>query len=349
MGSRTRPPHHSCSAIATVPLWRACRRSGGGTLGNTGPSVTNAGITAGSPVAPIPISETQSATFLNTFNHPFNVEALYRSEADSDTAPLQYTNRDLYHRFYENQMQIDGGKNDKFAAWADSGGLTMGYFVRKPGDLPLWSWAKEYVLADNFFQSAFGGSYLNHQYLICSCAPIYPSSGGVPVNPAAGGTAPIPSAVNADGVTLTTAPASPASAIDGPPVYVNSSTLTPGPVFYSINTMQPPYPPSGNAATSTPPQQSVTLTSASTMPPQTQTTIGDLLDAAGVQWAWYAGALSYALGNPPFVNQRHHKRSEFPISPQSVQLLHQIRPGGKPRVSREASSRWRPERRNLSQ
>lgn len=24
--------------------------------------------------------------------------------------------RDLYHRFFENQMEIDGGKNDMFAA-----------------------------------------------------------------------------------------------------------------------------------------------------------------------------------------------------------------------------------------
>jgi len=39
--------------------------------------------------------------------------------------PLAVDTRDLWHRFYENQMQIDGGKNDRFAAWADSGGLVM--------------------------------------------------------------------------------------------------------------------------------------------------------------------------------------------------------------------------------
>ena len=33
--------------------------------------------------------------------------------------------RDLWHRFYQEQMQIDGGKNDKFVAWADSGSLVM--------------------------------------------------------------------------------------------------------------------------------------------------------------------------------------------------------------------------------
>jgi phospholipase C len=29
-------------------------------------------------------------------------------------------------------------------------------------DLSLWSLAKEYTLADNFFAAAFGGSFANH-------------------------------------------------------------------------------------------------------------------------------------------------------------------------------------------
>jgi len=29
--------------------------------------------------------------------------------------------RDLYHRFFENQMQINGGKNEQVRRWADSG------------------------------------------------------------------------------------------------------------------------------------------------------------------------------------------------------------------------------------
>ena len=36
--------------------------------------------------------------------------------------PLAAITRDLWHRFYQNQMQINGGKNDMFVAWADSGG-----------------------------------------------------------------------------------------------------------------------------------------------------------------------------------------------------------------------------------
>ena len=40
----------------------------------------------------------------------------------------------------------------------------------------LWDVARRYVLADNFFMAAFGGSFLNHQYLICACAPEYPDA-----------------------------------------------------------------------------------------------------------------------------------------------------------------------------
>ena len=32
--------------------------------------------------------------------------------------PLETITRDLWHRYYQNMMQIDGGKNDKFVAWA---------------------------------------------------------------------------------------------------------------------------------------------------------------------------------------------------------------------------------------
>ena len=43
--------------------------------------------------------------------------------------PLGVTTRDLWHRFYQNQMQIDGGKNDRFVAYADSGALVMGHYA----------------------------------------------------------------------------------------------------------------------------------------------------------------------------------------------------------------------------
>ncbi|MCZ7253176.1 alkaline phosphatase family protein, partial [Salmonella enterica] len=85
---------------------------------------------------------------------------------NAEDLPLSLVTRDLWHVFYQNQMQINGGKNDNFVAWADSGGLVMGYYAQSRYSLRLWDVAKEFVLCDNFFQGAFGGSFLNHQYLI---------------------------------------------------------------------------------------------------------------------------------------------------------------------------------------
>jgi acid phosphatase len=251
-------------------------------------------VIQGAPVAPTPLTQGQTAVFLNSFNHPYDVAALYQTGGPADTDALRYTNRDLYHRFYENQMQINGGANNMFAAWADSGGMTMGYFTtEQQADHPLWDWAKQYVLADNFFQGGFGGSFFNHFFLICSCAPLYGHNG---INPN-GGSNPSVSVVNPDGVTLPTAPNSPASAMDGPPVFVMSGNLTPD--FYAVNTMMPPYAPSGNADAE---QRTVDLKSATTLVPQTEATIGDLLTKAGINWAYYAGAWDFALSHPPFAS-----------------------------------------------
>lgn len=78
---------------------------------------------------------------------------------------------DMVHRFYQNQLQINGGKNDKFVAWSDNGGLVMSYYDAT--NMPLGRLAAEYTLADNFFQAAFGGSFLNHFWLVCACTPIW--------------------------------------------------------------------------------------------------------------------------------------------------------------------------------
>jgi acid phosphatase len=71
-------------------------------------------------------------------------------------------------------MQIDGGKMDKFAAWSDNPGLVMSYF--DASDLPEGKLARQYTIADNFFQAAFGGSFLNHFWLICACTPAWPDA-----------------------------------------------------------------------------------------------------------------------------------------------------------------------------
>lgn len=78
---------------------------------------------------------------------------------------------DLVHRFYQHQEQINGGKLDRFAAVSDAGGLTMGHY--DGSKLPLWQYAQRFTLADHFFQAAFGGSFINHQWLVCACSPRY--------------------------------------------------------------------------------------------------------------------------------------------------------------------------------
>lgn len=88
--------------------------------------------------------------------------------------PPQDSTGDLVHRFYQNQYQIDGGRNDKFVAWSDNGGLVMSYY--DGAALPEGKLAKEYTLADHFFQGAFGGSFLNHFWLVCGCTPVWPDA-----------------------------------------------------------------------------------------------------------------------------------------------------------------------------
>ncbi len=81
---------------------------------------------------------------------------------------------DLIHAYYRHQYQIDGGKMDRFAYWSDAKGLAMGYYDTT--GLPLARWAREYTLADRFFQAAFGGSFLNHLWLVCACTPVWPNA-----------------------------------------------------------------------------------------------------------------------------------------------------------------------------
>jgi phospholipase C len=78
---------------------------------------------------------------------------------------------DLVHRYYHEMEQIDGGKMDKFAAISDAQGLTMGY--HDSSKTRLWAYAKEFTVADHFFHAAFGGSFLNHFWVICACTPRY--------------------------------------------------------------------------------------------------------------------------------------------------------------------------------
>jgi phospholipase C len=101
----------------------------------------------------------------NLPNAPFLIDAF--------VPPSQKTG-DLVHRFYQEQLQIDGGRMDKFVAWSDAAGLVMGYY--DGSKLPTWQLAQRFTLLDHFFHSAFGGSFLNHFWLVCACTPAWPEA-----------------------------------------------------------------------------------------------------------------------------------------------------------------------------
>jgi acid phosphatase len=225
-------------------------------------------------------------------NAPFAIDKTFGLTTSAVT-------RDMWHRFYEHQMQIDGGKNDGYAAWSDAGGISLGHFDYSQS--AIYKLAREFVLADNFFQGAFGGSFLNHQYLICACAPEYPDADLSQAKPSI--TLLEQDAAGAYLPRLKTAQSPPRSALDEPPRFARSGNLTPKNYlgdgkFYAINTMQPPYQPSANDPSEADASLSYADPSKSTtLPPQTRTTIGDTLDEKQVSWAWFGGAWQLALGD----------------------------------------------------
>jgi phospholipase C len=204
------------------------------------------------------------------------------------------------HAYYHNIEQINGGKNNMFAALSQFGGWTMGYYdgSEQGSNFRLWKWAKEYTLADNFFMGAFGGSYLNHQWLICACTPVHPNA---PKDMVA--------RVDAAG-RLEKKPGSPSANVGGVQFFSSGGgQVTPD--GYSVNTSQPPYEPSGIPPA---PNGAPDLADpkgapgyGEPVPPQTARTIGDTLSAKGVTWVWYAGGWDQALADgrqPPEVKRR---------------------------------------------
>ncbi|MBP1206430.1 acid phosphatase [Duganella sp. 1411] len=225
-------------------------------------------------------------------NKPFQID-----DANSPIGlPQSVITRDLVHRFYNNQMQINGGANDKFALYSDAGGLSMGYY--DGSKMKMWDIARQYALADNLFIGAFGGSFLTHQYLICACAPQYPNADK---SVAAGAISKIDVDAKGNFVRLTPSATSPGSVLNGAQTYANDGALTPADasgMFYAVNTMQPPYQPSSNAPAGADASHLFADTAkANTLPPQTQKNIGDMLTSKNVDWAWYAGAWNSTTAN----------------------------------------------------
>jgi acid phosphatase len=253
----------------------------------------------------VPVITQQQSTGLE--NSPFAIESAFLTRAGVHLSTSTVT-RDQWGRFFENQMQINSGQNDGYAAWSDAGGLPLAYFDYT--DSALYKLAREYTLADNLFQGAFGGGFLNHQYIVCACAPVYPDA-DAPMS----GSTPSISLLEKDSnekflPRLLVAPTQPASALDGPPRFLLSGNLTPANYFgdgkyHTINTMQPAFQPSGNRPS---PSDTARLyadpATRTTLPPLVNRSIGDVMSSHGVTWTWYAELWNAAISESrnPTVN-----------------------------------------------
>jgi phospholipase C len=191
---------------------------------------------------------------------------------------------DIVHRFYHEQLQIDNGllepKNgdlDKFVTWSDNSGLVLSYLDAT--NLPEGQLAQEYLLCDNFFHSAYGGSFLNHQWLIAAATPPW----------------------------TTSIPAGWQSSYDpaGKVLLDNQLTID---GKYAVNTTQPllaPFSPG------TPTNKRLLINNTDPSQPGYLPNIGNRLDDAGINWKWYSGGWNDALASNTAANselfQFHHQ------------------------------------------
>lgn len=219
----------------------------------------------GAPYATLPQVDPAIPTGLP--NAPFALDPFIPIGAD--------TAEDLLQKFYQEQKQIDGGRMDNFVAVDSAKGLAMGYY--HTSILPLAQEAKKYTLCDHFFHAAFGGSFLNHMWLISAASPTFPNAPDA-----------MKAQLGADGYPLANA----MGALQDGPVTPDGYVVN---TAYSVNT---PHPAMAKPET--------------LLPNQTMPTIGDRLSAANVDWAWYAGGWSAALaGNPDPLYQYHHQPFEY--------------------------------------
>ncbi|MDQ1644478.1 MAG: hypothetical protein QOJ50_662 [Cryptosporangiaceae bacterium] len=204
--------------------------------------------------------------------------------------------RDLVHRFYQEQYQLDGGKQDRYMTGSDAVGLTMGRYETTL--LPIYSFlhapgAPNYVIADHFFQGAFGGSFLNHQYLIAGRAPV--DTAAAPGGPDAG----LHSVVDQNGFPAKYPLYTPSVPVkDAQLTQACGAAANPAVACgdFAVNTMQPSSPPAGGGA-------KLPLIDDAVYP-----NIGDRLSAANVSWNWYSGGWNdAAAGHAGPLFQYHHQ------------------------------------------
>jgi phospholipase C len=190
--------------------------------------------------------------------------------------------RDIVHKFYQEIYQLNNGAQNRYATGSDAASTVMGVYDTK--QLPLYTYlhspgSPRYAIADDFFQAAFGGSFLNHQWLIAAATPWY-----------AGAPDSLHSILDSAGFNHSNyalySPLAGATYKDSDLTVTCGSPVIPRGACgnWAVNTMQPPYWPKGTFGD--------VLNS-----PQTTPTIGSELSAAHVDWAWYAGGWDNAIGN----------------------------------------------------
>ncbi len=216
---------------------------------------------------PVYVQGKPSAAFPDKLpNGPFRIDAPPVSRRPDELLP------NPIHAYYHNREQINGGRNNKFVAMSNVGAWTMGYF--DTSKTKLWQWAKNYTLADHFFMGAYGGSYLNHHWLVCACTPR-------DVEAAAGDRAQLE-----DRGDMRKRPGSPASVLEGPVAVFDGRVSPDG---YTVNTTQPFYQPSGIPPAAGAANYDMADPARHPLPPLRDKTVGDTLSAKNVSWAWYAG------------------------------------------------------------
>lgn len=206
--------------------------------------------------------------------------------------------RDLVHRFYQEQYQLNGGNMNRYVTGSDAIGLVMGYYDTTL--LPVYKYLHEpahphYAVADSFFQAAFGGSFLNHQWLIAANTPVF-------ANAVKDGSAnDLHSIIDGNDMPNTyplyaaTGTVKDSSLTEQCPTgYVGKDAKGFACGDYAINTIQPTYQP-----------YSPGTAIAKRLPPLSTPTIGDLLSGKSIDWAWYSGGWSNAdgdIGAPGWTN-----------------------------------------------
>src|SRR5581483_5012118 len=122
---------------------------------------------------------------------------------------------------------------NRYVTGSDAVGLTMGVYNTKA--LPIYTYLHaaghpRYVIADNFFQAAFGGSFLNHQFLIAAAAPPYPNA-----------PASLHSVIDSNGMPVAYPVYKPTGTVARGPLRVVCPSRVPSPACgeFAVNTTQP--------------------------------------------------------------------------------------------------------------